>query len=154
MTLFHYELQDAFGHLLESSQPGRPVAFVDGEHHLITGLERALKRLNPGEKRELLVPAEDAFGFYDQSLVISLPRSELDEQRRLEIGRSFKIGVQGEDTRVFQVIGLTDTSVTLDGNHPLAGQDVILKIQLFERRAVKDDEARGGFAPGPGQFLQ
>lgn len=150
---FHYELRDALGQRLDSSHPGRPVTFIEGEHHLISGLERALRKLRPGDHREVLIPADEAYGRYDESLVISLPRSELDDGECLEIGRSFRIGVHGEESRVFQVIDMTDTSVTLDGNHPLAGQDIIFDIELLQSRPVRDEEAPGGFAPRPGQFL-
>jgi FKBP-type peptidyl-prolyl cis-trans isomerase SlyD len=70
------------------------------------------------------------------------------------VGRSFRIGVQGEETRIFQVVDLTDTNVTLDGNHPLAGQDIILDIELLQSRRIQDEESPGGFAPKPGQLLQ
>jgi FKBP-type peptidyl-prolyl cis-trans isomerase SlyD len=151
---FHYELRDALGHRLDSSHPGRPITFVDGEHHLISGLERALKKLKPGDHREVLIPADEAYGHYDDSLVICLPRSDLDESRTLEVGRSFKIGVQGEETRVFQVVDLTDTNVTLDGNHPLAGQDIIVDVELLQSRPMQEEESPGGFSLKPGQLLQ
>ncbi len=151
---FHYELRDALGRTLDSSHPGRPITFIDGEHHLISGLERALRKIKPGDHQQVLIPADEAYGHYDESLVISLPRADLDEERDLEIGRSFRIGVHGEDTRIFQVVDLTDTSVTLDGNHPLAGQDVILDIELLQSRPVSEDESPGGFSPKPGQLLQ
>ncbi|MDR3606043.1 MAG: peptidylprolyl isomerase [Oligoflexia bacterium] len=106
----------------------------------LPALTRGLRNLQTGEKRCIAVPADQAYGLYDKSLVLEVSRSKFANQGRLEIGQEVIVETQSGEQRPFRVTGLTGKRVTLDGNHPLAGQDLIFDIEATEVRDATSEE--------------
>lgn len=105
---------------------------------VLSGLNKNLQNLKKGEKRSIAVPAEEAYGLYDPQKVILFPRKKLPNSVRKGevISILSKTGVQ----RSYQVLELHADLVSLDGNHPLAGQDLIFEIETLEARDATHQE--------------
>ncbi len=106
----------------------------------LRGLVEGLQNLKKGEKRHILVKADRAYGFYDPELVLQVPRKRLPEGARLDVG--FQVITQADDgeCKIFRVIETQGESVTLDGNHPLAGQDLYFDVEAVAAREATDEE--------------
>jgi peptidylprolyl isomerase len=117
------------GTVFASSEGGGPLTFVIGDGTMITGFDEAVRGMEVGDIKTFTIPAAEAYGEYDESLVVVLPRDEFDEE--LEVGDTVsKQDMTSGKTIYFTVIEITDDEVTLDGNPPLAGQDLTFEIEL------------------------
>lgn len=86
----------------------------------------------PGEKRTSVIPAVEAYGEDSKELVTDVDRERFPADMELEIGQQLQVGLPDNQHAVVMVVDLSDTSVTLDANHPLAGQDLTFEIELVE----------------------
>jgi FKBP-type peptidyl-prolyl cis-trans isomerase SlyD len=109
-------------------------------HEPLQGLVEGLQGLKKGERRQIFVSAERAYGFYDPDLVMQVSRRKFPQGDALEIG--FQVVTQAKDgeCRVFRVIDADPATVTLDGNHPLAGQDLCFDIEATATREATAEE--------------
>ena len=96
-----YTLKDEDGTVLDASEVegGAPIQYVHGYGMLVPGLEAALAGLEPGDEREIVVPAEAGYGEYDDELVLEIDRSELPDPSKVEVGDEFVAEVAGRATR-------------------------------------------------------
>ena len=120
------------GSVFDSSLGGEPFEFVIGKDMVIPGFENAVVGMSVGESKSIEIPPEQGFGDYSEDLQISLERTELPTNIDPKLGMRLEIRFQEGDIRYFIVTELTEDNVTLDGNHPLAGQEIVLKIELLE----------------------
>ncbi len=109
-----------------------PMELVIGEDDFFTQIEEALVGMAPGEKKTVKVPAEDAFGEYDEEKIFTVPRNEIPDDIYPEVGQELEL--TGEDDEVIEVtvIEVDDDNITLDANHPLAGEDLSYEVELVE----------------------
>ena len=117
---FHYTLTDPDGKQLDSSQGRPPMSFLEGVGQIIPGLESALGKMSPGDKQQVKVAAKDAYGDRNEEHVAKVPIDKLPT-REVKVGDRFQIG-EKDHSSVVTVTGVDEDTVTLDGNHPLAGQ--------------------------------
>ncbi len=145
---FHYTLRDKSGEVLDTSGSDSPISFLEGSGTIIEGLEESLKSLEVGEKKEVIVEAKRAYGERDESMVQEVERSLLPVEE-LSIGDQFRAG---EDNRapIVKVVAINGEKVTLDANHPLAGQDLFFEVEVSEKRAAEESEISHGHVHGPG----
>jgi peptidylprolyl isomerase len=128
----HYDgfLQD--GTLFGSSRPNEPVEFTIGESRLIPAFELAVIGMSEGEKKTVSLPAQEAFGEHREELVRTVDKAELPPHIDPVVGKILVIHAdQGEDVRAV-ITDVTDESLTIDANHPLAGKEVTFEIELLE----------------------
>lgn len=104
----------------------------------LKGLSKHLVGLTKGEKRVISLPAEDAYGFYDPQKVILYPRKKLP--RDLRLGSQIQLVGKSGKIRMYTALQNLGELVSLDGNHPLAGQDLIFEIETLEVRDASDQE--------------
>ncbi|MGE0614454.1 MAG: peptidylprolyl isomerase [Bacteriovoracia bacterium] len=147
---FNYKLTNSQGETLDSSEGGAPLSFLEGQGQIIPGLERQLSPLKKGEKKVIQVKAADAYGERDDRLVINMSRAELPNSGDLTVGDQFEADTQGGETQLLTVTALTPEQVTLDANHPLAGQDLTFDIEVMEIREATKEEMSHGHVHGPG----
>lgn len=139
---FHYTLTDPAGRILDSSEGLEPLTFLQGVGQIIPGLENVLVKLKVGDKQRIIVKAADAYGEMDPNLILQVPRVRLPE-RDLKLGDRFRAG-QGPQAPVVVVTQITDTMVTLDANHPLAGLDLAFDIEIIGIREATPEEIAHG----------
>lgn len=110
---------------------GSPLEVTIGAHEVLPAFEKALAEMAPGEQRTLRIPAEQAYGAYDESLVETVPRASIPHADKLPVGQYVVFGSPNGDIRV-RVLEVTEDSVVFDHNHELAGQDLNFEITLRE----------------------
>lgn len=143
---FHYTLTDVEGNVLDSSEGRDPLAFLTGHNQIISGLERQLVEMAAGDEGVCEVPAAEAYGERNEDAIQTMEKSRFPED--VEVGMMFATDPQGMST--FTVTKIEGDTVTIDGNHPLAGKDLTFKVQITEVRAATEDEISHGHAHGPG----
>ncbi len=128
----HYTGKLADGTEFDSSVNQEPLEFVVGAGEVIAGFEEAVVGMNPGETKTATINADEAYGDYDEDLVLEVERDQFPPEITPEIGQ--RLQLHQEDGEVFGAVvtAFDDDSVTLDANHPLAGQDLTFEIELVE----------------------
>ena len=145
---FHYLLTDASGKTLDSSLGSEPLTFLEGVGQIIPGLETELRSMGAGEKKHLIITAKDGYGEKDPANVVEVPLEKMPT-RGIKAGDRFRAG-RDSHSPVVTVTKVTETHVTLDGNHPLAGMDLTFDVEITEVRDATEDELTHGHAHGPG----
>lgn len=111
-----------------------PMEFTIGAEEFCPQVDRALIGMEPGEKKNVIVPAADAFGEYDEEKVFTVGRDEMPEDLKPEVGDELTITNDDEDSFDVTVVAVAEDCVTFDANHPLAGEDLTFEIELVEIR--------------------
>jgi FKBP-type peptidyl-prolyl cis-trans isomerase SlyD len=144
----HYTLTDDTGKKLDASD-GTPLAYLHGNGNLIPGLERELEGKSAGDKLSVKIAAADAYGEYDKALVQRVPRRSLKGVGNLTVG--MQLHTQSpHGVRAVTVTQIAGDMVTIDGNHPLAGQNLNFDVEVAEVRAATQEELSHGHVHGPG----
>lgn len=146
---FHYTLTDGNGKLLDSSEGQEPLAYLHGSGNIIPGLEKALLGKTVGDKLNVSVPAAEAYGLRDDTMVQELPSNMFEGIDKIEVGMEF----HAETEHGLQVVTVTKVegdTVFIDGNHPLAGVDLTFDVEITEVRAASEEEMEHGHAHGAG----
>ncbi len=146
---FHYTLKDAKGTQLESSFGDEPMSYLEGVGQIIPGLEEQMEGLKKGDKKSIAVKAADAYGEFEQELIVEVPRAQLPK-KDVVVGDQFHADSGNGHVQVVTVTKVTDDTVTVDGNHPLAGQDLNFDVEVMDVREATKDELAHGHAHGPG----
>ncbi len=140
---FNYTLTDDTGEVLDSSQGREPLTYLHGHDQIIPGLERQLEGLETGAKVELDVPAAEAYGEHRSDLLYEVERSRFDDEVDLEVGN--QVMAQGASEPVVLTINaVSDDTVVLDANHPLAGKDLNFAVEVTEVREATEEELAHG----------
>lgn len=109
-----------------------PMELVIGEGEFFLQVEEALVGMKPGEKKTVAVPPENGFGEYDEEMTFSVPRSQLPEGMSPEVGQELELTDDNDQSFPVTVIDADEQSITLDANHPLAGDELTCEIELVE----------------------
>lgn len=143
---FNYTLTDKDKKVLDASTQGHPLIFLTESGQIIPGLESFLVGLSLNEKKTITVPTKDAYGPYNQTLVYKVPRNKLPVPQP-KVGDVFEAG-NGQQRFPVTVIDVSQEEVVLDGNHPLAGQDLTFEVEIITRRSATVEEVAHGHAHG------
>jgi FKBP-type peptidyl-prolyl cis-trans isomerase SlyD len=138
LLTFHYTLRDAGGRVIDTSRGGEPMPFLEGTGQIIDGLEEPLLQMAAGEKRDVVVPPERAYGRREAELVQQVPRANLPVGD-LQVGDQFQTGPD-RSAPVVTVVAIEGDQVMLDANHPLAGQVLHFEVELVAVRAATPAE--------------
>ena len=128
----HYTSKLDDGTVFDSSANREPLEFKIGEGQLIADFEQAVVGMNPGDSKTVQIAADNAYGQYHEEMVIELDRKDLPENLEPKVDQKLQVRQESGQEFVVTVTEVTKTSVTLDGNHPLAGKDLVFDIQLSE----------------------
>ena len=109
-----------------------PLQFPIGEGQVISGLEQAVMGMSPGEAKTAEILAEQAYGPYQEDKVVEVSRDRFPPHLELQIGTVLRMRKAGGEKIRRIVTTVSETSVTLDANHPLAGEDLTFDLQLIE----------------------
>lgn len=144
-----YTLTDAQGEVIDSSKGGEPLAYIHGMNNIIPGLENALDGKRPGDSLKVSVPPGEGYGDRNDAMQQEVPREMFDGTETIEVGMQFHAS-DGEHMHVVTVVGLTDTHITVDGNHPLAGETLNFDVTVVDVRDATAEELDHGHVHGPG----
>jgi peptidylprolyl isomerase len=131
-VMVHYTGKLGDGTVFDTTANRDPMQFRIGDGEIISRFEQAMIGMEPGESKIINVPADEAYGPHHEELVLTVGRDIFPEDAQPEVGRQFQIRQPDSQTIVAMVTDVTESSATLDANHPLAGKDLIFDIQLLE----------------------
>ncbi len=134
-----YELK-VEGEVIDFSEEGDPLEFIQGHEHIIPGLEKVIEGMSVGESKEVFVKADEAYGAFDPEDFTEVPRAEFPEEIPLEIGTEIGIEDENGDELSAFIEEVTLDSVTLNFNHPLAGKDLSFKVKIVGVREATTEE--------------
>lgn len=143
-----YELFDTTGELIERSRS--PISYLHGGYGgMFPLVEESLAGRVEGEKVEVRLEPDDAFGDYDEELVRLEPRDRFPLE--LAVGMQFEGRAEGQrEARIFTVTDITEEQVVVDGNHPLAGRSLVFACTVASVRPATREEIQHRHAHGPG----
>lgn len=149
VVLMDYTVKDDAGNIIDSSSGHEPLAFIVGLGNIIPGLERQFIGKKKGDEFKATVSPEDGYGERDDNLVESVPRAQFAGVKGLEVG--MQLQAQTEDgVEVVTVTQVTDTEVTVDANHPLAGKTLHFDVKVVDVRQPTSEELAHGHVHGVG----
>lgn len=128
----HYTGKLTDGTEFDSSAGREPLEFKVGAGQIIPGLENQVEGMNVGDKDTVTIPAAQAYGPRDEAQVQTMPRSTIPENIDLAIGNRLQASTRDGQQISLTVVNLDDDQVTVDANHPLAGQDLVFEIEVVE----------------------
>lgn len=146
---FHYTLKDKEGQIIDSSEGSSPLIFLEGSGQIIPGLEVELVGLNIGDKKNVEVKAKDAYGDVISELRITVNKSQFPDGQQINVGDQFQVNNE-DHAPIFTVVGIEEDDIHIDGNHPMAGQDLFFDIEITEVREATEEEIAHGHAHGDG----
>lgn len=126
----HYTGSLADGTIFDSSRESEPLSFTVGEGQVIAGFNDAVLGMQVGESVTVTIPAADAYGEYSEQFVINVPPTDIPAELGVEVGMDLQLHQEDGGAIPVRVTEVNDDFVTLDANHPLAGQDLTFEIEL------------------------
>ena len=140
----HYTLTNKKGEKIESSVGAEPLVYLHGNGNLITGLETQLEGKKVGDKFTVQVKAADAYGDYDEELIETVAKADFEDQNELAVGKEFQYSDDEGEIYHVRIVKIDNETVTVDGNHPLAGQDLTFEVEVVSIRDASDEELDHG----------
>lgn len=126
----HYTGTLADGEVFDSSRGHDPLSFTVGSGQVIPGFSDAVLGMEVGEKKDVLIPVERAYGQRKEEMVLVAPVQQIPPGLDPEIGQMLEVGGSGGELLRVRVVELDDQNITLDANPPLAGLDLNFSIEL------------------------
>lgn len=149
VVVLHYAVSDSEDTLIDSSYDHSPLSIIQGTGYLIPGLESALTDHVAGDKFEVAVAADQAYGQRFDDYVQTVPKEMFADIEDLDVGTQLRATTdEGEQTVI--VIDVQEDEITVDGNHPLAGIDLKFDVEVIEVRDATADELEHGHVHGEG----
>src|SRR5471032_2968361 len=146
----NYTLTNDAGEVIDSSAGGAPLVYLQGAGNIIPGLEKALDGKNVGDALKVSIEPEDAYGEYQAELVSTLSRSMFEGVDELEVGMQFHASGPDGNMQIVTIRDLDGDDVTVDGNHPLAGQRLNFEVKIVDIRDASQEEIAHGHVHGEG----
>ena len=146
VVAMNYTLTDTAGNILDASQ-GEPMEYLQGHQNIIPGLEKALEGLKIGDRKQVTVQPEDAYGRHNPELIFGLPLEQFGGQAPQS---GMVVQLQSpEGAMMATIVKVENNEVTLDANHPLAGQVLNFDVEIISLRSASTEELSHGHPHGP-----
>lgn len=120
------------GAIFDSSEGREPLEFTVGAEQVIAGFDRAVIGLKPGESCKVVVAPEDGYGEHVPGMVAEIERQQIPDHEKLVLGSMLEVSMEDGQSLEVQVVEISDETVVLDGNHPLAGKELHFEIELLD----------------------
>jgi peptidylprolyl isomerase len=128
----HYTGKLTDGEVFDSSTERDPLEFVVGGGNIIQGFDTAVVGMTVGDRKTIDIPPEQGYGDRDEKLVAEIERSQVPANVELQVGAAMQVKHSNGQVMNVTIANLTDAHVTLDANHPLAGETLTFDIELVE----------------------
>src|SRR5512141_2599453 len=146
----HYTLH-VDGKVVDSSEGGEPLQFIQGMGHIIPGLEHELYNMQVGDSKNITVPAKDGYGENDETAFMDVPRNAFPDNVPLDKGVELELRDQSGHPVYARIDEVTDDNIRLNMNHPLAGKELNFDVKIDGLRDATDEEVSHGHIHGPGE---
>ena len=138
-----YTLTNDQGQVVDTSENNQPLAYLHGTGNIIPGLEEALEGKSSGDEVQVSIPPEKAYGERDDELKQVVPRDRFEGVEQLEPGMQFQAQTEG-GVRIVTVSAVEGDDVTVDANHPLAGETLHFEVAVRDVREASSEEIEHG----------
>jgi peptidylprolyl isomerase len=129
----HYTGKLKDGTVFDSSlQRNEPLEFTLGQGNMIAGFEQAVTGMKVGDTKVADIPVDQAYGQKRDDMVLEVPKNDVPENINPEVGQRLAVQQKDGQSIPVTVTNITDSSITLDANHPLAGKDLVFEIELLD----------------------
>lgn len=145
----HFAVADADGNEIDSTAGGAPLDYIHGSMFLVPGLEAELEGKSVGDTFKVTCEPELAYGVHQEALVQEVPRALFEEEGEVHVGMRF-IAETDQGQRPVEVTEVKEDTVTVDGNHLLAGQTLIFSGEVLSIRPATDEELAHGHVHSAG----
>lgn len=132
------------GEKIDSSEGREPLEYLHGAGNIIPGLEREMAGMEIGESKQVVVSPADGYGESDPDAFIEIPRSEFPQDIPLELGLELQVQDPSGNPMYARIDAITDESVRLDFNHPLAGKELHFNVKIVGLREPTEEELDHG----------
>lgn len=132
------------GDIVDTSEGGEPIRFIQGQQHIIPGLEEELYGMQVGEKKNIIVTPDRGYGDLDPENKADIPREQFPPEIPLEPGVELEVREQGGRLMQARIESVGDETVRLDFNHPLAGKELHFDVHVVNLRTATDEELSHG----------
>jgi len=127
----HYTGKLDNGAIFDTSRTRHPLQFTIGKGQVIPGFEQAVIGMHPGETKTTTVSIDLAYGMRRDDMIVTMERSQFPADMAIKVGQRLELTQMDDQKLLVTVIAMTDTTMTLDANHPLAGKELIFDIELL-----------------------
>lgn len=135
LVFVHYTGKFDSGEVFDSSADGNPLYFVIGEGNIIEGFEKAIVGMNIGDKKTIDLTPEEGYGDYSDEKIITVTRSNFGDEFEPEVDLQLALQMENGERAIATITEFDEENVTLDLNHPLAGQALHFELELVD---IKD----------------
>ena len=143
-----YKLTNDANEVLDQSKVGEPLTYLHGANNIIPGLEKALVGKTTGDSLNVRIEPEEAYGVRDDSKIQNMPSSAFQGVDTIEPGMQFHAEGEGGPMMI-TVVKVEGDEITVDGNHPLAGEALTFDVEITDVRDATDEESEHGHVHDP-----
>jgi len=151
VVLMHYTLKNDAGDVIDSSDGADPLPFLQGHGNIIPGLESALEGSKVGDKLDVSIKPEEGYGERMQDAIQEIPSSALQGVDEVKVGMQLQSQDKDGNAFLVSVTKIEDDKITVDGNHPLAGQTLHFSVSIESIRKAEAEELSHGHVHADGQ---
>jgi len=144
----HYTLR-VEGKVVDSSEGGEPLQFIQGMGHIVPGLEHQLYDMKVGESKKVTVPAKDGYGEVEATAFMNVPRDAFPTNVPLEKGIELELRDQSGHPMYARIEAISEQNIRLNMNHPLAGKELDFDVRIANLRQATDEEVSHGHVHTP-----
>lgn len=145
----HYTLTNQAGEKLDSSIGAEPLSYINGAGNIIPGLESALSDSSVGDKLTVTIEAADAYGERNEQQIQTVSKDMFQGIETIEVGMQFQAD-SSNGPAVVTITTIDGDNITIDGNHPLAGEQLTFDVEVMDIRPATDSEMEHGHIHGAG----
>ena len=150
VVLMHYTLKNDAGDIIDSSDGADPLPFLQGHGNIIPGLESALEGSKVGDKLEVSIKPEEGYGVRMKDAIQEIPSSALKGVDEVKVGMQLQSQDKDGNAFLVTVTKIDDDKITVDGNHPLAGQTLHFSVSIESIRKAEAEELSHGHVHADG----
>lgn len=118
--------------VFDSSREREPLEFTLGAGQMISGFDKAVEGMEKGQQKKVEIPSGDAYGDKKDEMMVKVEKTQLPEEMTPEVGMQLQATQENGQTQILTIADVEEQHVVLDGNHPLAGKDLVFEIELVE----------------------
>lgn len=139
-----YELKNDGGEIIDASTEDNPLVYMQGIGHLIPGLESELEGKTAGDALQVVIAPADGYGELDPQLIQQVPMEMFAEAGDVQVGMQFRTGSEDDESRIITITEIAGDQVTIDANHPLAGEALHFSVSIESVREATEEEISHG----------
>jgi FKBP-type peptidyl-prolyl cis-trans isomerase SlyD len=140
----NYTLKNDQGTVLDTSENREPLSFIVGSGMIIPGLEKELHGKEKGDKVSVTVEPKEGYGEYDPSQTVAVSRNQFADGTEVKVGMTVQAQREDGQVQLLTIKEVVDDTITLDANHPLAGQTLHFDVQIEDVREATEEEIEHG----------